>query len=104
GHEADDLANVEALSADVLAENLAGARVDGDKPEQRADHRRLPSPIRAEQTDYPLGRLDRKSVQGRDLAVGFGDVVKLEEHSTFPISEEQRSRTDNCYSDPHAES
>ena len=78
GHKADRLADVEPPGAQIHAEHLARPRIDRDQAQQGADQGRLARPVRAEQADGAGRHGHRELAQGRDLAVGLGDVVQRE--------------------------
>ena len=51
-----------------------------DQAQQGPDHRRLARAVGAQQADRPLRQRDRQAPQRRDLAVGLGHILQLDQH------------------------
>ena len=76
GHEADRLANGEPSGSQIQAEHLSRPRINRDQAQKGTDHGCLARPVRSEKTYGPRLHSNRQIAQGRNLAVGLGDVVQ----------------------------
>ena len=77
GREADLAADVELLPAEVHAEDLARPLVDGMRPSSVRIIVVLPEPFGPSRPTAPVGHGQREIVEGRDGAVGLGDVFEI---------------------------
>jgi len=68
------------LPAEIHTEYLARTAVDGNQPEQRANHGCFARAIGPKQADGTGGNRNRKVIECPDAAVGLRDTGKFEQH------------------------
>ena len=75
--KADCPADVELPAAEIHAQHFARARVDGNQPQQRANHRRLAGPLGPSRPTAPVRNSHREVVERSNRAVSLGDIFEL---------------------------
>ena len=70
-------ADIELALAEIEAQNLAGAAVDGDQAQERANHRRLAGAVGAKQTNRAGRNAQREIVERADAPIRLRDAGEL---------------------------